>query len=397
MSSAVVIDRTSARRSQSLAKGRSFFAACAMLPLLIALGVWGSTAAAAPSSWSVSTTANVAGADSLSAVSCKSVDFCMGVGSYVNSSNVSQNLTEIWTGSHWLSVTVPDAGTGANLLTGVSCTTSTHCVAVGDGTVTYTEGIVLTFNGTAWSNSSTLSLANGDYSLNAVSCRTRAFCVAVGNAANDGGRMSVIYQWNGTSWGLSSFVTLNLTLVGVSCASPTFCVAVGNEPGNPYQQGVLLVYSNGRWSVSDTLIDGHGDYTLSGVSCSSSTFCEAVGYLSDDAGILSLVETWNGTGWTAPSTATIHDAALLGASCTSSTSCVASGYSINNNVNQNLIEAWNGTTWTETPTPDLGTKTNEVNGVSCFSADDCAALGFHERGSKDRTLALLSFAPAGVG
>jgi hypothetical protein len=66
-------------------------------------------------------------------------------------------------------------------------------------------------------------------------------------------------------------------------------------------------------------------------------------------------------------------------------------------VKQNLIEAWDGTTWTETPTPDVGTKTNEVNGVSCLNADDCAAVGFHKKGSKDRTLALLSFAPAGVG
>lgn len=367
------------------------------LATFLAIGLQSSWAGATPpSSWSLTSTPNKTSSDSLNAVSCTSVNFCMAVGSYMKSSNIDRNLIEEWEGSTWTIVRSPDEGTGDNSLDGVSCTSERHCVAVGYGTgAQYEEGIILTFNGHHWSITSILSSVHGIYAFSAVSCPSRNFCVAVGHAAKDAGTQSVIYTWNGSHWNLSNASTLSLTLTGVSCPTSHFCAAVGNEPGNQhheYPAGVILVFNGVQWSRSAVIDTVHGAYTLSGVSCTGIQFCEAVGYLGDDAGFFTVIDTWNGTNWMEPATGTIHNATLASVSCTNKSDCVAAGYGgLTSGHPKNLIESWDGT-WSKTPTPDQGTGTNQLNGVSCFKAPDCAAVGYFDNGSNPQTLAIVSFA-----
>lgn len=350
-----------------------------------------------PTSWSLTSTPNKTNSDFLNAVSCTSVNFCMAVGGYVKSSKPDRNLIEEWEGSYWAILPSPDEGAGDNSLEGVSCTSEVHCVAVGYGTgAEYEEGIVLTFNGHHWSITSILSSVHGVYAFSAVSCPSRSFCVAVGHEANDAGTQSVIYTWNGSHWNRSGASTLNLTLTGVSCTSSHFCAAVGNEPGNQhheYPAGLILVFNGVTWSRSAIIDTVHGAYTLSGVSCAGTNFCEAVGYLGDDAGFFTVIDTWNGTNWTEPATGTIHDATLASVSCTNKSNCVAAGQGgfASARQSKNLIESWDGT-WSKTPTPDQGTGANQLYGVSCFKAPDCAAVGNFENGSNPQTLAMVSFA-----
>jgi hypothetical protein len=41
----------------------------------------------------------------------------------------------------------------------------------------------------------------------------------------------------------------------------------------------------------------------------------------------------------------------------------------------NLAEAWNGTSWSIVKTPDPGSTSNELRGVSCISPSRCMAVG----------------------
>jgi hypothetical protein len=55
------------------------------------------------------------------------------VGNYVSSGGHAQTLTEAWNGSTWSLVNSPNSSsTQANLLSGVSCTSSSFCFAVGN-------------------------------------------------------------------------------------------------------------------------------------------------------------------------------------------------------------------------------------------------------------------------
>jgi hypothetical protein len=374
----------------------------AVLSVVLLVGAASSAAATAPSSWSVSATQNKTSNDALSGVSCTSVNFCVAVGSYENSSKVSQNLAEVWRGSSWMITSTPDRGTGDNSLTGVSCTSTTDCVAVGDGYgKTYPLGTVLRFNGTKWWISATLSYVHGEYFLNSVSCPNRDYCVAVGYASNDGGIQSSIFVWNGTKWKQqSNSKTGGLKLVGVSCTSSSFCAAVGNEvPTDGYPEGVILVFNGRTWSQSATLGESRGSYTMTGVSCSRSQFCEAVGYFGNDSGEFPVIDTWNGSSWVGGDTGMFHSSELYGVSCTSTTSCAASGNTLDasDDTFRTFIEYGSGTSWAQEATPDVGTGANQLQGASCINANDCVAVGYYAKSSENQTLALSSGLRAGRG
>ncbi|MGO9559239.1 MAG: hypothetical protein ACLPQS_08750 [Acidimicrobiales bacterium] len=132
--------------------------------------------------------------------------------------------------------------------------------------------------------------------------------------------------------------------------------------------------------------------SFNGVSCTSSKSCEAVGTSYDAAlAMVPLAERWDGTSWTIQPTADpgssstgVWDAV----SCYSSDDCVAVG-SVNKSATQSgLIEKWDGTKWAIQPSPDpSGGGAVSLNGVSCPSATSCTAVGQSHAGSVNSTLA----------
>ena len=83
---------------------------------------------------------------------------------------------------------------------------------------------------------------------------------------------------------------------------------------------------------------------------------------------------------------------LYGVSCVSATSCKAVGDFDNTRlgVNQTLIESWNGFAWTIQPSPNpSGAKFpgGGFKGISCVSPTSCEAVGFYSKSiSVDQTL-----------
>jgi hypothetical protein len=82
-----------------------------------------------------------------------------------------------------------------------------------------------------------------------------------------------------------------------------------------------------------------------------------------------------------------HDAAAMagelhGVWCTSPADCVAVGdhFSAEHGIGEALIERWNGGTWSVVPSPSpvhFAHSGAELDGVTCVSATDCLAVGWH--------------------
>ncbi len=91
----------------------------------------------------------------LDSVSCASAKLCMGVGlNYVNE-NVTDYLTEAWSGKAWTIKAIPEPSTdGVANLEGVSCTSAKACVAVGTYTTEVSSAATLYFTVDSWNGKS---------------------------------------------------------------------------------------------------------------------------------------------------------------------------------------------------------------------------------------------------
>ena len=132
------------------------------------------------------------------------------------------------------------------------------------------------------------------------------------------------------------------------------------------------------WSVVPTPNIGNSS-ELYGVSCSSPSSCLAVGYYGSAGDASPLVETWDGTAWSDQPAAIPPGAAtaqLNGVSCVSSTDCAAVGdYADTGGQQLALIENWDGSSWSVAPSASLE---DQLTSVSCSSSTACAAVGYND-------------------
>ena len=161
----------------------------------------------------------------------------------------------VYNGSLWSGPVVVNDLSNEEDIGGISCPSSTFCVAAGEnGTIeTSTNG------GATWSTP--LNIASG-VNLQSVSCPSTAFCVAVDNAGN-------AYTYNGSSWIATPIDTANGggSLTSVSCPSASFCVAIDASEN-------VFMFNGSSWSAPQSLESGADLHP--GVSCASASFCVAV-------------------------------------------------------------------------------------------------------------------------
>jgi hypothetical protein len=162
----------------------------------------------------------------------------------------------------WSAVKVDGVG-----LTGVSCASSTLCVAVDKAGDAFLSTNPTAGAGATWSPHE----IDGGTPLTGVSCATNALCVAVD------GQGRVLIGTNpaaGAGWSrVENAGTPALT--GVSCASTALCVAV-DQAGEAFVSTNPTAGAGAGWSRA-TIDSGHA---LSSVSCASTVLCVAV----DNAG-----------------------------------------------------------------------------------------------------------------
>lgn len=333
-----------------------------------------------------------------SSVSCASATDCVAVGfdggKTPKEGTPESAFAESWDGTRW--TVLPTPAPAWRALYGVSCTSATWCMAVGVNFVDAegdTTPLTESWNGSMWSVVPILPQASASPELLGVSCVSPTECTAVGNIIGSQGALRTLAEsWNGQTWTTAATPNPGRTgdqfpadfLDGVSCPAPTACTAVGQYAyGKTGNDDAPLVESwNGtRWAAVPAPNEDNSG-SLSAVSCVSTSFCAAVGtYLSGEyADNKTLLESWNGTRWTAEPATTV-DSEMNGVSCASAGDCWAAGFSwagpASTGPLRNLAEFWNGSTWSDGPVPDAGgaQRNNELEAVSCPSAQACVAVG----------------------
>lgn len=353
--------------------------------LLVGVGVVAAAGAqsAGATGWSIQPAPRPAHAldTDLLGVSCTSSRDCMAVGdSFSRSSDEPIPLVEHWNGTRWSieRTPLPSTPTWSGWLADVSCTSSSSCTAVGSF---YTNAMGMgplaeRWNGSTWSIQRTPH-AFGAWEFNGVSCASSTACIAVGN-----GPESFAERWDGTRWLLENIHFGDPqgranALADVSCPSRDTCAAVGwddigrcaNEYASDYEVPVLGLWTSGRWSLErrpnidcSNSADNGGGNGLGAVSCTSTAICIAVG---------TGVYRWDGRRWTAQPAPTGTDQ-LFGVSCTSKSACTAVG---------SRGYTWNGHEWSSVPIPrPAQAKAGGLDSVSCTAPESCVAVGGYEDG-----------------
>jgi hypothetical protein len=177
----------------------------------------------------------------LQGVSCPSSRVCVAVGTVGSrspSSGGEFTLADRWNGTKWIQLSsVNTPGALYRGFEAVSCPTNAYCIAVGNDTNRAGENTTLSevLTGSKWSSVRTPATPGGDFrNLFGVSCPSTTDCVAVGYY-DTVGRIynSVADQWSGTAWARqptpnATIETVYSELFGVSC-STSACSAVGNS------------------------------------------------------------------------------------------------------------------------------------------------------------------------
>lgn len=141
------------------------------------------------------------------------------------------------------------SNTNQNLLS-VSCSSSNHCVVVGD-----TGTVLVTTDGSSWETKE----SGTSQQLNGVSCASDSFCIAVGDnntvlRSTDGGN-----SWSNESTGSADWQA-------VDCPSTSRCVATGGT-------GIIGSFDGGSNWLNQSL----GNTPLYGIDCPSDGHCYMVG------------------------------------------------------------------------------------------------------------------------
>jgi hypothetical protein len=336
-------------------------------------------------SWTIQDTRNPLGSlnSALEADSCSDATHCEAVGLYLAGAGGGA-LAETRSGQSWtVQPTANVAGATQSLLLGVTCTSASECMAVGQsvgpsGPVTLAE----TWNGTTWTIVPTPTPANSFLSgFDAISCSAADACTAVGTYATNNGQATLAERWDGQTWRIQStpnpFGTFGDILTGVSCPTATACTAVGNDIDVTGTQVPLAESWNGTsWKIHSTPVPaGSLAAVMFGVWCTAPNACTGVGGHIDPAQIgKTLIETWNGTAWSiqaSPNPAGAPFATLYFVWCGTG-ACTAVGYT----GIATMALAWDGTAWKVQPTPSPANAFNSaLLAVDCAATTTCTAVG----------------------
>ncbi len=306
------------------------------------------------------------------------------------------------------SITSPEGDEGT--LRGISCTSATFCIAVGQ----YFDAVGKKWgasgnkwNGSTWTEESVEANPgekNGD--LRAVSCVSTTVCRAAGaygNSAGEGkslierlkeGKFTAIASPNPGS-GILPGDGKNAEFMGISCPTSGFCLSTG-EYLSTFGGGEAGATFASEWDSEEWLrlspIENPGNRKngqLWGTSCTSEGVCMSAGSWGREVGGVQFSQAgsesynreaakWEAVEAEEPATAKFG--VFYGLSCTSTTFCMAVGRwseSVSSGPYRAMADIWNGTKWTLIlSSGGVGvTKESAFRGVSCISAEECEAVG----------------------
>jgi len=288
-------------------------------------------------------------------VSCPTTSMCVAVGmaggayTTIGTASAQSGAIEVTTdgGATWHAQAEPS---GQGILQGVSCGSTSDCVAFGysdSATAIYT-----TDGGAHWTADTLNERLSG------VSCASGSQCVVV----SEGASPILVSADGGATWNPAT-VPAGAAVQAVSCPSRTECVAVGPSATNA---PTMLTSSDGGQTWSSATPPSGVNSIIDSVSCGTPTTCIAIGpsaaAWSNNGG-----QTWTAT--TLPSSVL----AVYHASCSpSSTTCVATGISTAADGPIVLYSGNSGQSWAVGTLPS---GTQATDGVACVTGTLCHVVG----------------------
>lgn len=219
-----------------------------------------------------------------------------------------------------------------------------------------------------------------------VTCISASNCWAVGEYYDNvsGNYKTLIEQWNGSAWSVVTSPNANATedneLYGVTCLSASDCWAVGEYSNGTADQTLVEHWNGASWAiVTSANTSATQENYIRAVTCISASDCWAVGDYEPTGATQTLIEHWNGTSWAiipSANTSSTQNNDLYGVTCVSASNCQAVGYHSVGSGNQTLIEQWDGTSWSIVASPNFsGAQHNFLESLACTSASNCWAVG----------------------
>ncbi len=211
----------------------------------------------------------------------------------------------------------------AYAITGVSCPTTTLCVAV-DSTGQVVHSTKPLNGASSWSKPARIDKATqpgGAYAgFSGISCPTAQLCVAVDNALNGQVAYTTTPTGPASSWHLVT-VGDNVTLSSVSCSSTKLCV-IG---GSARYYSITPTGPASAWKAAGTLSGSVA--VISSLSCVGTKLCVGVGYGNAGAGLASASSTpTTAASWVVTSTGS--DPPIQGAGLVDSVSCPKTNFCV---------------------------------------------------------------------
>lgn len=243
----------------------------------------------------------------LSSISCPSQGNCVAVGEYF-AGEVGRSFAVTESAGSWgqgIETPLPGNASSANftfsILSSVSCTTTSSCIAVGEYPIgTSDQADIDTETGGVWTATQATmpsdTSKSGNSWLISVACASGGNCEAVGRYDNAHGTQPVAVPEAAGTWGVGVKVAqpgnattgngLSTALDAVSCPSATECFAGGAYNTSQGDEGLLASESNGTWGPSQearlpsVALTKHQSASVESLACAT-TGCIAGGeYLS---------------------------------------------------------------------------------------------------------------------
>ena len=299
--------------------------------------------------------------DGLSGVSCASTTFCLAAGFQGRPGGLVRPLVERWTGQSFATFPSPTSP-GASLYA-ISCPSSAECLAVGrDGHSTYSAR----WTGHSWLVEPTPSpvTANGDI-LRSVSCVSAVDCWAAGYTDGATTNMAILLEhWNGHSWSIVGAPSPHATVVNsISCSSAANCWVVGAYDAFPGVGNLLAEHWNGnRWTIVPTSGSSGSAGEFAAVSCQAVFTCWMSGSGTRANFMLHLVHG----SWRLIQNRPLGEVAADAVTCSSAQSCWSVGLGF-------MVGHWNGKAWSAATQPMF--VGGGFTSVVCPTATECLAVG----------------------
>jgi Tfp pilus assembly protein PilV len=316
-------------------------------------------------------------------VTCPTTTFCLASGQQQQTSTSGSNQTngtptaeilKTTDGASWNPVTVP----GMARLLGISCASNTQCEAVGTGTTGRAVAVGVTISGATWTiTPQTLPSGTTVAELSSVACTSTLSCFAVGYGVTGSTRAGVMLSWNGLAWAVVPTSGVE-QIQSIACPSVLACVITDNNTAAPVPAPQLQTFTTltNQFSLPITLSPVAS--TLTQVTCGSSVsgLCIAEGTSGGNAEVY--ISTGGSGTWSAVSGIPAGASTLGTPICPTTSSCILTDNTPSTSTATVLdltgTTVGSTTTWAAGNAPTFPTGIQSLSDLACTTTS-CVASG----------------------